>query len=855
MRQGRTPGYFPNLKAGTGVGIPAPRANVVSEVRADPGAGSFAAGLASLADGFTNYFAEQTQIELAKSEKKAKQQAVMDAQQAYESGVTSVSSEIMEEYKGTYADTYSSALGSLKASDAEQQFAAFAIANDIQPHEIPEARNTYNKDNFGNGTGNLNFDSAFQKSWTTNTEKLRHSSSVAAAQKIKDTARKAVDTNITNFAIDNGAPSHFELMDQVDKIRSVYRGFTEGEALSHVFGIYGFQATQSIEGATRYIAMLDQDIIPDTSMMAKPGTPGAKLPDGTTQITPRTSFAKRFPRQAMELRTKAFASLTNIKTYQGQEKLASLNTYVGSLTTSINDIKDLSDINDMQARFTAAGIMLASLKDTSGVTVQGFQKAQNTLDKAKAEYATLMSGYRTVEQVALGSGDALEEYRGMEPKEKDKALRVFLGKGDLSDPKFFNKFTNALRNFNSLEQKPPQAFLDIIREQFSSGDRNAMAGVVAFAKTLDRDGSIGEAALGKDSENRVLYEQARVVGIEAALSLQDDEEYMASLKASAKANGDLGKILYPDEKPKEKGEKLSKWYTKVGNALDNQTTFLSSGKPLSQNLKDEISKVAPILKARLEAGGKSVSVDAVKNAVVEYFQPRTMVGEDTVMLAIPDSQRVYAGVGPTGSRQMPLEYNRGLDPKFQNAHIGTYVQPSDNSNPQNTYGNMIESVKKIRISGVDGDVLSVSVGTGERTGFGVIRSNKNFGAPVVFNAGQVLKEPRGPMQIGRGPTNEDYVKEYKFTGNYSKDQAFVKDVLGSEFQLLPMRGGSYQLVILPFFKDIEPMKERRVPTGKEYTGLTEEQERAERLRRINEPFRTRIVDALEIPDVLEGMTP
>lgn len=855
MRQGRTPGYFPNLKAGTGVGIPAPRANVVSEVRADPGAGSFAAGLASLADGFTNYFAEQTQIELAKSEKKAKQQAVMDAQQAYESGVTSVSSEIMEEYKGTYADTYSSALGSLKASDAEQQFAAFAIANDIQPHEIPEARNTYNKDNFGNGTGNLNFDSAFQKSWTTNTEKLRHSSSVAAAQKIKDTARKAVDTNITNFAIDNGAPSHFELMDQVDKIRSVYRGFTEGEALSHVFGIYGFQATQSIEGATRYIAMLDQDIIPDTSMMAKPGTPGAKLPDGTTQITPRTSFAKRFPRQAMELRTKAFASLTNIKTYQGQEKLASLNTYVGSLTTSINDIKDLSDINDMQARFTAAGIMLASLKDTSGVTVQGFQKAQNTLDKAKAEYATLMSGYRTVEQVALGSGDALEEYRGMEPKETDKALRVFLGKGDLSDPKFFNKFTNALRNFNSLEQKPPQAFLDIIREQFSSGDRNAMAGVVAFAKTLDRDGSIGEAALGKDSENRVLYEQARVVGIEAALSLQDDEEYMASLKASAKANGDLGKILYPDEKPKEKGEKLSKWYTEVGNALDNQTTFLSSGKPLSQNLKDEISKVAPILKARLEAGGKSVSVDAVKNAVVEYFQPRTMVGEDTVMLAIPDSQRVYAGVGPTGSRQMPLEYNRGLDPKFQNAHIGTYVQPSDNSNPQNTYGNMIESVKNIPIPGVDGDDLSVTIGTGERTGFGVIRSNKNFGAPVVFNAGQVLKEPRGPMQIGRGPTNEDYVKEYKFTGNYSKDQAFVKDVLGSEFQLLPMRGGSYQLVILPFFKDIEPMKERRVPTGKEYTGLTEEQERAERLRRINEPFRTRIVDALEIPDVLEGVSP
>jgi hypothetical protein len=451
------------------------------------------------------------------------------------------------------------------------------------------------------------------------------------------------------------------------------------------------------------------------------------------------------------------------------------------------------------------------------VTVQGFQKAENLLNKAKAEYATLISGYQTVEQVAIGPvggrGDALEAYRGMEKAEKDKAVRVFLGSGDLSDPKFFSKFTNALRNFNSLEQKPPQAFLDIIREQFSSGDPNAMAGVVAFAKTLDRDGSIGEAALGKDSENRILYEQARVVGIKAALSFQNDEEYMASLKASAKAKGDLGVVLYPDEKPKERGEELAKWYTEVGKDLDNQTTFLFSGKPLSQNLKDEISKVAPILKARLEAGGKSVSSDDVKNAVVEYFQPRTLVGEDTVMLGLPDSQRVYAGVGPTGSRQMPLEYNRGFNPKFQNAHIGTYVQPSDDSDPQDTYGNMIESVKKIPISGVDGDELSVTIGTGARTGFGVIRSSKSFGAPVVFNAGQVIKKPKGPMVIGRG-VNPNYIDDYTFTGDYSKDQAFVKDVFGSQYQLLPIGPGSYQLVILPFFKDIEPMEDRgEAPLG------------------------------------------
>jgi len=827
MRQGRTPGYFPDLKAGTGVGIPAPRQNVVSEVRADPGAGSFAAGLASLADGFTNYFAEQTQVELAKSQDKAKKQAVMDARQAYESGVTSVSSEITKEYKGTYADAYSSALGSLRASDAEKQFASFVVASDLQPHEIPEARNTYNKDNFGNGTGNLNFDAAFQKSWTANTEKLRHESTVAAAQKIKDTARKAVETSITNDAKNTGAPNFFELMNQVDKVRSVYRGYTEGEAISHVFGIYGFQATQSVTGALKYVAMLDQNLIPDTSMMAKQGTPSAVLPDGTTQITPRTSFAKRFPRQAAELRSKAFKAIESMKTITGQQKLASVSTYVNSLTTNINDIKDINDINDISAKFFAASSMVGTLEGTTGVTLTNVNKAKASLNKAKAEYATLISGYQTVEQVAIGSvggrGDALEDYRGMEPKEKDKALRVFLGKGDLSDSRYFSKFTNALRNFNGLEQKPPQAFLDIIREQFSSGDRNAMAGVVAFAKTLDRDGSIGEAALGKDSENRILYEQARVVGIEAALSFQGDEEYMASLKASAEAKGDLGKVLYPDEKPQKAGEKLAEWYTSVGNDLDNQTTFLFSGKPLSQNLKDEISKVAPILKARLEAGGESVSLDAVKEAVVEYFQPRVLVGEETVMLGLPDSQRVYAGMGPTGSRQMPLEYNRGFDPKFQNAHIGTYAQPSDGSDPQDTYGNMIESVKNMPIPGVDGDALSVTIGTGARTGFGVIRSSKNFGAPIMFNAGQVLEKPFGDKRIANALVsyffpqyagNTAVSPDYTFTGDYSKDQRLVKEAFGSEYQLLPTGRGSYQLVILPFFKDIEPMEDRgEAPLG------------------------------------------
>ena len=804
MKQGRTPGYFPDLKAGTGVGIPAPRQNVVSEVRADPGAGSFAAGLASLADGFSNYFAEQTQVELAKSQDKAKKQAVMDAQQAYESGVTSVSSEIMEEYKGTYADTYSSALGSLTAADALTDFAAVVKGAGVQHFELPDAIKEYNKKEFGNGTGNFNFDAEYQKVWTTNTQELTHKSTVAAAQKIKDTARKAVDRTITLFALETGTPSYSEIMDQAAKIRSVYRGFTEGEALSHVFGIYGFQATQSITGATRYLAMLDQNLIPDPNTKDEQGTPGV------------TSFAKRFPRQAMDLRTKAFASLAKIKTYEGQQKLTELNNYVSSLTTSMENITNISDVNDMAARFTAAGLTLDSLKNTSGVTIQGFQLAQNTLNKAKKEYATLRSGYKTVEQIANGSvggrGAAIEALRFMEPKEKDKAVRLFLGQGDLSDPKFFNKFTNAFRNFSGLQQKTPQPFLDIIREQFNSGDANAMSGVVAFAKTLDRDGSIGEAAFGNDSENRILYEQARVVGIKAALSFQNDEEYMASLEESAKAKGELGKVLYPDEKPQKAGEKLAEWYTSVGNALDNQTTFFS-GKPLSQNLKDEISKVAPILKARLEAGGQSVSLDAVKEAVVEYFQPRVLVGEETVMLALPVSQRVHAGTGPTGSREMPDGYNRGSDLKFQNAYIGTNVKPATTDDPQDTYGNMIESVKNMPIPGVDGDDLSVTIGTGARTGFGVIRSSKNFGAPIMFNAGEVIKKPKGQAAT-RFSVNLEYREGYTFTGDYLKDQAFVKDVLGSQYQLLPTGRGSYQLVILPFFKDIEPMEVRgKAPLG------------------------------------------
>ena len=157
---------------------------------------------------------------------------------------------------------------------------------------------------------------------------------------------------------------------------------------------------------------------------------------------------------------------------------------------------------------------------------------------------------------------------------------------------------------------------------------------------------------------------------------------------------------------------------------------------------------------------------------------------------------------------------------------------------------MIESVKNMPIPGVDGDELSVTIGTGARTGFGVIRSNKNFGAPVMFNAGQVIKKPKGPAAT-RFSVNLEYRDGYTFTGDYSKDQAFVRDVLGSEYQLLPTGRGSYQLVILPFFKDIEPMEERRVPTGREYTGTAEEQKRAELLMGINEPFLTRIKKGLE----------
>lgn len=859
MRQGRTQGSFPDLKAGTGVGIPAPRANVVSEVRADPGAGSFAAGLASIADGFTNYFAEQSQVELAKSHNKAKQQAQMDAQQAYEAGVTSVSPEIMEEYKGTYADAYSSALGSLRASDAEQQFAAFATASGVQAHKIAEARTTFNEDTFANGTGNLNFDSAYQKAWTTNTEKLRHASSVAAAQKIKDTARNSVTEVITNYAIVNGTPSHSDLMGQVDQVMSVYRGYTQGEAISHVFGIYGFQATQSITGALKYVAMLDQNLIPDTSIMAKQGTP---LPNGTTQITPRTSFAKRFPRQATELRSKAFKAIESMKTITGQQKLADVGTYVSSLTTRIDDIKDIGDINDMNARFLAASSMVGTLEGTTGVTLTGVGKAKAALNKAKAEYATLISGYQTVEQVAIGSvggrGDALEDYRGMEPKEKEKALRVFLGAGNLSDPRFFNKFTNAFRNLSGLEQKTPQPFLDIIREQFNSGDMNAMKGVVAFAKTLDRDGSIGEAALGKDSESMILYEQARVVGIEAVVSYADNDEYKAAVNAGYESmKKGLGVFLDPTlTKEQDKTDKAKDFYQKVGNDLDNQTT-VGPGKPPSQNLKNQINKVLPILKARLEAAGTIPSQENLREAVVEYFKPRVLVSEETVMLALPDSQRVYAGIGPTGSRQMPRGYNRGSDLKFQNAYIGTNVQTATTAAPQDTFGNMIESVKKMRISGVDGDKLSVTIGTGALTGFGVIRSSKNFGAPIMFNAGQVIKKPRGPMVIGRRE-NPNYMEDYTFTGDYTKDQAFVKEAFGSQYQLLPMRGGSYQLVILPFFKDIEPMKEPLVLTGYNYTGLAEAQKRVKWLKSLNDPSATRTDQGIDIsprPTDEEDMTP
>lgn len=818
MRQSRTQGYFPDLKAGTGAGIPTPRQNVVSEVRADPSAGSFAAGLAAIGAGFTDYFTQKTQVELAKAESKAKQQAQLDAQQAYESGVTSVSSEITKEYKGTYADTYSSALGSLRSSDAEKQFASFAVANDIQPHEYAQARTSFYNDNFGKGTGNINFDSAFQKSWTTNTQQLTHKNSIVAAQKIKDTARKSVDEAITSFSIETGNPNPFEFMNQVDQVRSVHRGYTEGQAISHVFGLYQFQATQSVNGALNYDAMLNQNIIPDRSIMAKPGTPGAVLPSGDTPITPLTSFAKRFPREATKARLEAFKIISNSLTLTGQQKLSDVVFYVNSLPTNIADIKDRSDIGDIQASFAAANSMIARIENTQGVTPQNIKQAKTALSKAQSQYTELMSGYAVVEQLAIGSKsgrqDAINDYSEMKNDEKDKALRVFLGTGNFSDLKFFRKFTNAFNNFSSLEGKTPQPFLDIIKDQFGSGDETTMKSIVAFAKIADKDGSIGAEAFKNDAENAVLYNQARIVGLEAAVSYAGNPEYIASVRAGKEAMS-KGLGFFIDStltKQKDMADTAADFYLKVGNALDNQTTYFE-GKPPSQALKDEINNVLPILKARLEAAGLVPSQDNLEEAVVQYFRPRTLVAEDTVMLGIPESQKIYAGFGPTGSRTMPLEYNRAYDPKFENAYIGTNVKPADGSEPQDTYENMRKSVRNMPIPGVDGDDLSVTIGTGERTGFGIIRSIKNFGAPVMFNAGQVIKKPKGPAAT-RFSVNTEYREGYTFTGDYSKDQVFVRNVLGSEYQLLPTGRGSYQLVVLPFFNDIEPMEERgEAPLG------------------------------------------
>ena len=57
----------------------------------------------------------------------------------------------------------------------------------------------------------------------------------------------------------------------------------------------------------------------------------------------------------------------------------------------------------MGASFSAAAYMIATLENTAGVTMPGVTNVKAALSKARREYQTLMSGYATVEKLALGS--------------------------------------------------------------------------------------------------------------------------------------------------------------------------------------------------------------------------------------------------------------------------------------------------------------------------------------------------------------------------------------------------------------------------------------------------------------------
>ena len=815
-KQGRSTVSIRNPTAGDSAGIPAPQALVTPRIIADQSAGQTSAIMAAFFNFGSNKAEEQLDKSLEKRAKAAAAQGTKDAQLDAAMGVTSVSKEISEKHSGAYGTSYASALGHITAAKAETQYASDFIVNQVPPDKAAKFRQDWFNENFANGTGNPFHDNAFVDAWSKNTVDLNHKNMVAASKNAVIRAREFVNTAINQqIAGSDHVPNATAFESQMLQIRAAYPNETQGQSAARLMSMYADKASETISGTKAFYALLRAPLFQDPQYAAEVGAP-------------RVSFADRFPKESKVLEQQTFDKLKKFTTFAGSQAVASLDSQATAASAAITNISDMGSLYQAQAALVDLQAQRMMLEKTPGTG--GARAALDTkLSKALNDFNIVRNSVQSIEILTTFSPgtprheQALNSWTSLTTAQRETAAEIMTNGANLDVLDDAQQVHSQLSAVKGTGAPVPAAFGKLLSSEWMTGDQNKMSGVLSIFQQIDPDGSYAEEVFKKDQMNAALLQSARVNGVEQTISLMTDPNYKAEFEAAAALmdgkSENLGRVLTGgSESDKDKlNTAVTNFKKSLGQALDQQTTWLTNGKSLNAAAMQEVERMIPSEVALLKVSPQGFSPDNLVDAIVSRLKDRTAPYPNHVGLMPAPQDRVYVGDKPAGAfgNQMPARFGReGL--AFNGIYFGGSVQVAWKGDPQNTFKNAQDSVAALgnRISGTEGSIdtsdMFVTLGDGAKSGFGLVRQNN--GAEVVLVAGQTFKtQPR----ISRFPSTAYgevlEAQEFKITGIYEQDNINVRKHFGEEFQIVPIGNGSHYLTVLPHAVGVPDIKNRQPP--------------------------------------------
>ena len=817
MKQGRSTVSIRGLTAGDGVGIPAPQAEVTPKIIADQSAGQLSAGLAALLKFGSKTAEGQFDKSLEKRAKAASAQGTKDAQLDAARGVTSVSKEISEKHSGPYGTSYASALGHLTAAKAETQFASDAIVNQVRPADYGKYRQDWFNENFANGTGNPFHDNAFVDAWSKNTVDLNHTNMVAASKNAVIKAREVVNTSVNaQIARSDHVPNATAFESQLLQIRSAYPNETQGQSSARLMSMYAEKASETIDGTKSFYSLLKAPLFQDPEYLATVGAP-------------RVSFANLFPKESKALEQQTFDKLKKFTTFAGTQAVASLTSQATAASAAITNISDMGSFYQVQEALTDLQSQRMMLEKTPG-TGGAIAALDTKLSKALNDFNIVHNSVQSIEILTTFSPgtprheQALNSWTSLTAAQRETAAEIMTNGANLDVLDDAQQVHSQLSAVKGTGAPVPAAFGKLLTSEWMTGDQNKMSGVLSIFKQIDPDGSYAEEVFKKDQMNAALLQSAKVNGVEQTISLMADPNYKVEVeKAFTSMTGPgsnkLGRTLTQGlvSKTSDLVSAETDFKISLGQALDQQTTWLTSGKSLNAAAMQEVERMIPSEIALLKVSPQGYSQENLVDAIVSRLKDRTAPYQNYVGLMPAPQDRVYVGDKPAGApgNQMPADIVReGL--AFNGIYFGGSVSVAWDGDPQNTFKNAQDSVAALenRISGTKGFIdtsdMFVTLGDGAKSGFGLVRQ-KN-GAEVVLVAGQKFQvTPTSSSYLGSYlnlvPGANQFADmmdgevldslEFTITGDYEQDIINVRKHFGEEFQIVPIGNGSHYLTVLP----------------------------------------------------------